>query len=293
MARTLRPGPQQRPHDPQHARERAALEPVGRVAGRVAAGLVDGRRAWPRARRRERARGGRSCPRRRGLAPSGHGRRRRRGSAARRPRAGCVAVECRSNRDASPDLVEREGEPDVLEPVGRVSGGSTSAVAPRWSGVPGVRPLLGAGRDQPHVARPAPARWRARGRGRPASRRRTRCRRRRATGGTLSACAIAITRQSPGASLIADHVARHALARHAEALIAHAAARRPGSAPRPAGAPLAPPPTPPAADPAARATPRSCRPPRSDGADAATRHSTRENVADHETIGRGTLTYRT
>ena len=52
---------------------------------------------------------------------------------------------------AASDFIEREGESDVAEPVGALEPGH-ERVRPEVVRRAGVRPLFGAGRDQPHVA---------------------------------------------------------------------------------------------------------------------------------------------
>ena len=215
-----------------HVRQQAARRSLStRVKARARAGPAcrtrcDGRarrrrRASRRARRRARARGGRSCPRRRGRAPSARCRRRRRGSAARRPLVGPVAVECRSNLRAASDLVEREGELDVVEPAGRlqpvhergrpemvaacpVYGRSSAPVATSHTSHAGVRLGGEARASATSVADPGRVVVRA-GRGRDAV-------------GVRHRDHQAVARRVPDP----DHVARRPLAGHAEPLIADA-----------------------------------------------------------------------
>ena len=88
-------------------------------------------------------------------------------------------------------------------------------------------------------------------------------------GGTVSACAMAMTRQRAGRVADADDVARGALARHGEALEARRAAPRRGSAPRRAGAPGARRSRRPGGGRRAPATPRSACASAADGGAAA------------------------
>ena len=126
-----------------------ALESVGRVARRVAARLVDHAELGGR-----RARAGElavvGVPLARGVLDPAHRRRSsRRFSTFSR---GAVAVECRSNRVPRPTSSSESASRTSSRRFVRFSR-ATSALAPRWSGPPGVRPLLGAGRHQPDVAR--------------------------------------------------------------------------------------------------------------------------------------------
>ena len=104
-----------------------------------------------------------------------HGAAARADDPALHPRA--VRRGAQVERRAAPDLVEREDEAEVLA-ARRLTRG-TAARAPRWSAWPGVRPLLGAGGDQPDVAGGADG-GAAAARARRACRPRTRCRPRRA-----------------------------------------------------------------------------------------------------------------
>ena len=176
----------------QHPRERAPLEPVRRVARRVPAGLVDHaelRRGRPRARE---------------LAVVGVALARRVAHPAHAAAAGVEDALLDVSRGlgrrrvqvepaAPPDLVEREREPDVLQPV-RALAAARPARSPRGGR---ACPCTAAPRrrSRPATRRtPAPARWPASGPARPASRPRTRCRRRRARAGR---CPCAPSR-SPG-----------------------------------------------------------------------------------------------
>ena len=144
------PGPQQRPDDPQHAGEGACAASRSGVSHAVwrhgssttpslAAGAPGARElavvGVPLAAR--------------GRAPSA--RRPARGRCSTFSRGvggGRVQVEARP----APDLVERERHADVLEAV-RALQPRDERARPEVVRPPGVGPLLGAGRHQPHVAR--------------------------------------------------------------------------------------------------------------------------------------------
>ena len=259
---TLCPGSEGGPDDLQDTRERLALEPVGRVACRVAARLVD------HAELRRGSAGARQfavvgVPLARGvLDPAA--RRLFDQAASRRSPADAVAVACRSKRVPRPTSSSESAIRTSPSRFVRFQAGHERA-RPEMVRQPGVRPLLGAGRDQPEVARGRRPGGPARGRARPAFRRRTRCRR-AGRGRHVSVCAIAITRQSDAASRMPITSRDLTLPGHVEALVADPQPDGPGTAPPRADAPCARRPTRPAAARAARATPRRCAPPPPRGA---------------------------
>ena len=218
--RALGPCPQQWPQDPQHAVERAALEPAGGVARRVAAGVVrDAQLAW--AHRPARPPDGPSCLAG-GVPDPAHavGEETPLDVLARRA-SPSSEVEAR----ATADLVERQREPHVGEPVRACLSLGDERRAPRWSGVP----VTAAPRPRWRRARRrtrAPGSCRARGPAPRASPRRTRCPPRRAT---AERCPHAPSRhEAVGRRVLdPDYITRRALARHAEAPIAHAQPDRP------------------------------------------------------------------
>ena len=275
-------------HDPQHARERAALEPVRRVAGRVPAGLVD-HAELGRGRPGPRELAVVGVPLARGVAHPAHA-----PSPASRIRCstfsrGRDAVECRSKRLPRPTSSSESASRTSFSRSVR-SRRRDERGRPEVVGRARVRPLLGAGRDQPHVA------GRRRLGGQRAGERDERpdagrvvvgAGRGRDAVGVRHRDHQAVARRVPDP----DHVARRALARHAEALIADAQPDRPEARRDPlVRAPLGrrrrrPRPLPRQRDREVVAPPRrTARSPRA--------RTARENVASrHER--EGTLTYRT
>ena len=174
--------------------------------------------------------------------------------AARRRR---VQVEAR----AAADLVEREREPDVLQPAGALQ---PARRAPTPRGGPACPCTAAPRRRSPRATRRtrAPGPSRARGPARRASPTPGRVvvgpGRGRNAVGVRHRDHQAVGRRVPDP----DHVARRALPRDAEPLVADAQPDRPEPRRDPLMRARARPPTPPAAAPAARATPQTCAPPR-------------------------------
>ena len=187
---------------------------------------------------------------------------------ARRAR-GRVQIEAR----AAPDLVEREREPHVVQPIRAPQPG-------------GAAPKRRGGPECPCTAAPRRL-WRRATRRTPAPRLLPSARASATRvptpdalssapgdGGTLSVCAIAITRQSASESLMPITFRDGPLPRHRQTAHSPHAAQRTESARRPADAPQAPPPTPRAERPAEPATRQTVYASSPEGAAAATAQHT-------------------